>query len=139
MNSETFQHLNWLAVFLGGLGYFLLGALWYSKLLFAPKWIEYNKIDVNDPNAKKGMAALFIGSLFFMILSSFAIAILAYKMQTIGWFNGMNLGLFTGVCFGATALSISYLYEKKPLGLYLINGGYTVIGNIIAGIIICSL
>ncbi|HMD01313.1 MAG TPA: hypothetical protein VKH37_14235, partial [Ferruginibacter sp.] len=53
------EDFPWFAIFLGTLAYFTLGALWYSKLLFAPKWIAYNKIDVNDPKAKKGMLLMF--------------------------------------------------------------------------------
>ena len=37
-----------------------------------------------------------------------------------------------------TKLITNYLYEKKPLGLFLINAGYALAGNIIAGVIICS-
>jgi len=137
MNS--LQHIQWLPVLLGGLAYFMLGALWYSKLLFAPKWIVYTKIDVNDPDVKKGVAATFIGSFILMIATSFAIAVLAYKLGTTGWVYGAKLGLFTGGFFGVTSISISYLYEKRPFGLYLINGGYTVVGSMLAGIIICSM
>ena len=137
MNS--LQHLHWLPVLLGGLAYFMLGALWYSKLLFAPKWLEYTKIDVNDPEAKKGVAVIFIGSFVLMMLTSFAIGVLAYKLHITGWMLGAKLGLFTGTLLGTTAIAISYLYEKRPFGLYLINGGYTIVGSIIAGIIICSI
>lgn len=139
MNSETLHNVHWIGALLGGLAYFMLGALWYSKALFAPKWIEYCKIDVNDPNMKKGVAAIFLSSFVLMIITSIFIAVLAYKMQTDGALNGAKLGLFTGLGFGSTAISISYLYEKRPFGLYLINGGYTVVGSIIAGIIICSM
>lgn len=74
-----------------------------------------------------------------MIITSVCIALLAYKMQTYGAVNGAKLGLLTGLGFGSTAISISYLYEKRPFGLYLINGGYTVVGSMIAGVIICSM
>lgn len=139
MNSETLHNIHWLGALLGALGYFALGALWYSPVLFAPKWIQYCKIDMNDPNMKKGVAGIFISSLVLMLVASICIAILAYKLQTNGAVNGAKLGLLTGLGFGATAISISYLYEKRPLGLHLINGGYTVLGNMIAGIIICSM
>jgi Protein of unknown function (DUF1761) len=139
MNSETLHNIHWLGVLLGGLAYFALGALWYSKILFAPKWIEYCKIDVNNPDMKKGVAGIFIGSFILMLLTSFGIAVLAYKAQAFGAVNGAKLGLLTGTFFGTTALSISYIYEKRPFGLYLINGGYTIVGSIIAGIIICSM
>ncbi len=139
MNSETLHSIHWIGALLGGLAYFVLGALWYSKLLFAPKWIEYCKIDVNNPDMKKGVAGIFLGSLVLMMITSICIAILAYKLQTYGAFNGAKLGLFTGLGFGTTAISISYLYEKRPFGLHLINGGYTVIGSMIAGAISCSI
>lgn len=139
MNSETLHNIHWLGALLGGLAYFALGALWYSKILFAPKWIRYCKIDVNDPNMKKGVAGIFLGSLVLMIVTSICIAILAHKLQTNGAINGAKLGLLTGLGFGSTSIGISYLYEKRPFGLYLINGGYTVLGSMIAGMIICSM
>ena len=139
MYFHFLQHIHWLPVLLGTLGHFALGAIWYSKILFSKKWIGYTKIDINDPNAKKGMAGMFAGSILMAFLSSVAIAVLAYKLQAIGVFNGAHLGLFTGIFFGATAISNSYLYEKRPLGLHLINGGYTAFGSMIAGIIICSM
>ena len=139
MNSETLHNIHWVGALLGGLGYFVLGALWYSKLLFAPKWIAYCKIDVNNPDMKKGVAGIFIGSLILMMISSICIAILGYKLETHGALNGAKLGLLTGLGFGTTAISISYLYEKRPLGLHLINGGYTVVGSMISGAISCSM
>lgn len=136
---QSLQHIHWLAVLLGGLAHFALGAIWYSKILFSKKWLTYTKIDIVDPNASKGMAGIFISSILMALLSSFAIAVLAYKMNTVGVFNGTHLGLLVGICFGVTAISNSYLYEKRPLGLHLINGGYTVLGSVIAAIIICSM
>lgn len=139
MHPETLHNIHWLGALLGGLAYFALGALWYSKILFAPKWIEYCKIDVNNPDMKKGVAGIFLGSFILMFLTSVGIALLAYKMQTVGAFNGAKLGLLTGALMGTTAIAISYIYEKRPFGLYLINGGYTIVGSMLAGAIICSM
>ena len=140
MNTDFLKDFPWLPVFLGALGYFALGALWYSKVLFAPKWIQYTKVNVNDPNAKKGMGLLMFMSFIWMFISSFGIAVLRDRMGDItGWMGGIKLGGLTGLCFGAASLSISYLYEKRPTGLHWINGAYTLLGNIIAAIIICSM
>ena len=137
MNTEIFSQLNWLAVLVAAVGYFLLGAIWYSPVLFAKKWIAYSGVNVNDPNAKKGVAGIMFMSFILMFLCSFGLAFLVVKLSMQGWMLGFKLGLLTGICFSATAVSISYVYEKKPLGLHLINGGYNVLGNIIAAIIIC--
>jgi len=138
MNSEFLNNINWLAVLVAGIAYWALGALWYSKILFAKKWLEYTKINPNDPDAKKGMGIMFGGSLVMMVLIALGLAILVNRLDiTACWMSGLKLGALTGLLFGTTAIAVSYLYEKRPAGLYLINCGYTVIGNIIAAIIIC--
>lgn len=139
MNSEILSGINWIAVFCGALGYFMLGALWYSKILFAPKWIELTKVDASDPNAKKGMGLLMLMSFIWMFITATGIAILRERAGDItGLMGGVKLGTITGLCCGTAAISISYLYEKRPTGLHWINGGYTLLGNIVAAIIICS-
>ncbi len=139
MNTEFINDLNWIAILCGALGYFMLGALWYSKLLFAPKWIELTKIDMNDPNARKGVGMIMLMSFVWMFITAFCIAVIRERMGDVdGWMGGVKLGAVTGLGFGASAICISYLYEKRPAGLHLINGGYTLLGNIIAAIVICS-
>lgn len=137
--AHLFDYINWIAVIVAAVAYFALGALWYSKILFATKWIAYLKLDVNDPNAKKGMGLMFGGSLVLMFIQSLAIAVLAQRLEVEGgWMSGIKLGALTGSCFCAAAIGVNYLYEKKPLGLFLINAGYAIFGNIIAAVIICS-
>lgn len=136
---QNFDYLNWPAIAVAALAYFMLGALWYSKVLFAKRWIADLKLDVNDPNAKKGVGLMFGGSFVLMFVQSLAIAVLAERLEIRdqGWLSGIKLGLVTG-SFCAAAVGINYLYEKKPLSLWLINAGYAIVGNMIAAVIICS-
>ncbi len=135
-----FDYLNWPAIAVAALAYFILGALWYSKILFAKRWISDLKIDVNDPAAKKGIGLMFGGSLLMMFVQSLALAILAERLNIAGagWMSGLKLGAMLGGCFSTATIGINYFYEKKPLSLFCINAGYAIVGNIIAGIIICS-
>ena len=135
MNTEVFTHISYLHVLVAALGYFLLGSIWYS-VLFGKKWIAYTGIDINDPEAKKGMATVMITSFLLMVLCSFGLAILEYKLQIGSCIPAIKLGLLTGVCFSLTAISISLVYEKKPFGLHLINGGYNILGSVIAAVIL---
>ncbi len=135
MFSEIIKEMNWLAILVGGLAYFMLGALWYS-FLFKEKWIAYTAIKMDDATAKKGVGLIMIGSLLLMLLNSFALCVLANKMGVWGWMSGVKLGLFTGICFACVSIGINMLYEKKPIGLFLINGGYQLLGNIVAAVIV---
>lgn len=137
MNTEVFQDINWIAVIVAALGYFMLGAIWYSPVLFSKKWLRYTKIDANDPEVKKGAGMIMLGSFLLMLLCSAGLAVLANRLDVIGgWISGVKLGLITGICIAGTAVHISFIYEKRPLGLHLIDGGYNVLGNVIAAVII---
>ena len=136
MDTSIFSNINWLAVLVSGLAYFALGAMWYSKALFAGSWIKLSGVNVNDPNAKKGMAQTMLTSLLLMIICSLGLALILNKMGANNWMTGAKVGLIAGACFSATGISISYLYEKKSFGLQLINGAYNTLGCIIAGIIL---
>lgn len=131
------NQINWLAVLLGAAGYFVLGAVWYS-LLFQKKWIELSRIDVTDPNMKKGVAAIMFSSFVMMVITSLSIAILTELAGIHHWEEGLHLGVLTGLGIAFTSMAINMLYEKKPTGLYFINGGYQLLGNIIAAVIIAA-
>ncbi len=137
--TEILEDFPWLQSFVAALAFFVFGALWYSKLLFSNSWIKHTGINADDPNMKKGVGVIFGGSFLLMFIAVLGIAILVQKLDpTNGWISGLKLGATTGVCFAATAISVSFIYEKRPLALHLIDGLYMICGHIIAGIILCS-
>ena len=138
MNSALFSDIKWLAVLVAAVAYFALGALWYSKALFANSWVKLAGINMDDPNARKGVGAIMLTSFVLMLVASIGIAILITRIGVTDWMTGLKTGLITGICFSATAISISYVYEKRPMALHLINAGYNIIGSAIAGIIIAA-
>jgi hypothetical protein len=136
MDTSFFSHLNWLAIAVAAVGYFALGALWYS-VLFGKIWIKATGVKMDDPNAKKGAGALFMMTLLLEFIASIGIAVLVYRLGLTTALSGVKLGLFTGVFFGAIAITISYLYQMKPKVLSIIDSGYHIGGNIIAAVILC--
>ena len=136
MHTEIFNNINWLAVLVAGIAYFLLGAIWYS-VLFGKKWKSYNASLADAADAKKGAAGIMIFSLLLMIVCALGLEIIAKRYGIFGWSGGLKLGLLTGICFAATVVHISYVYEKRPLGLHLINGLYNILGNVVAALVVC--
>src|SRR5690348_3198317 len=76
MNTEIFQHIHWLAVLAGALGYFVLGAIWYT-VLFGKQWRSYNASLMNTPDAKKGAGAIMFLSFIMMFVTAIGLSIIA--------------------------------------------------------------
>ncbi len=136
MNTEIFSQINWLAVLVAALAYFLFGALWYSKALFGAKWAGLVGLDMNDPDKKKGMGKMMAGTLFLIIITCTALAVLVYRLDLLVISSALKLGLITGVCFASTAVSISFIYESRPTALYFIDCGYHLAGHLTASVIL---
>ena len=137
MDTSFFSHLNWLHIVVAAVGYFMLGALWYSKILFANSWIKSTGVDMNNPNAKKGVGGIMAFTFILEFFITVGLAILIYRIGLSGLMSGVKLGLFTGILFSGIAISISYLYQMKPASLSMIDGGYHTVGQIIAAVILC--
>ena len=138
MNSTIFSNLNWLHILVAAIAYFALGAVWYS-FLFQKKWIGYHSINTSNPDGRKGAGAIMFLSFIWMFIVSVGLAILIEKIPTAwGVLSGVKLGLTTGVCFSAAAISITYLYLKKPIGIHFIDGLYHIVAQIIAAVILCT-
>lgn len=100
MDTSFCSELNWIAIFCGALGYFMLGAIWYSKIGFSKQWIAYTKIDMSDPAATKGVAMIMISSVVLMFVSSLGIAILNDRLNLIGgWKSGLKAGFVNRIVF----------------------------------------
>lgn len=136
MNSEIFSHINWLAVLVAAIAYFMLGAIWYSKALFAPKWAALVGLDMNNPDKSKGLAKMMIGSLLLILVTCIGLALLVTRLDLAVIQSALKLGLITGICFATTAVSISFIYESRPTALYFIDCGYHVVGHLAAAIIL---
>jgi len=136
MNTQIFSDINWLAILVAAIGYFMLGAVWYSKTLFGAKWAAVVGLDMTDPNKSKGMAKMMTGTFVLILISCMGIAMLVTRMDLSVLPSALKLGLITGICFATTAVSISFIYESRPTALYFIDCGYHLAGHLIAAIIL---
>lgn len=137
MNTAIFSQLNWWAILVAATAYFILGALWYSKALFGTKWAALVKLDVNNPDLKKGMGQMMASTFILIFIVCFGLSLLVHMIKfDDNFLYGIKLGLLTGFAFATTAVSINYVYESRPADLYLINSGYHVLGHVLAATIL---
>src|SRR5215207_9948777 len=98
MNTDFLSHVNWLAVLVAAVAYFVLGGLWYSKALFGARWAQLMKLDMSNPDLKKGMGGMMVSTFVLILIICFGLEILIIKFgfsQEV--FYGIKLGLLTGL------------------------------------------
>jgi uncharacterized protein DUF1761 len=135
-----FPAVNYLAVLLAAVSAFLLGGLWYSPALFAKQWMAYTghgdcEGEGEGEAAKKGNTGLIFGGAFLLsLIAAYVFAI--FLGREMGAQHGAIAGFAAGLFWVATSFGISYLFEQRPLGLWLINGGYHTLQFTLYGLVL---
>jgi len=122
--------INWLAVVVATVSSFALGGLWYGPL-FSKAWMNLTGM-TKEKGAQASMALTFGGTFALNLL----IAIALLTGPHAGWKMGLHTGIFSSLFFVATSIGVIYLFEQRPLRLWLINAGYQVVNFAIMGSII---
>jgi len=113
------------AVITAALVCFAIGGLWYSPILFAGAWMrEAGITEAQTRQAKMGKV---------FTLTALATLVMAFNLAAfIGPKASLGFGLFAGFAAGLgwvmMSLGVIYLFEQRSLKLWLINGGYQVVG-----------
>jgi hypothetical protein len=124
--------VNWFSVAAAALSSFVLGGLWYA-VLFARPWQA--AAGLTDAQVQGGGKAMMFGGSFVLSLvaaASFAV----FLGPQVTLMQGTLYGFTAGLCWVGASLGISYLFERRPLALFLINGGYHVLQFTLIGAIL---
>lgn len=127
------QGLNLFAVLAAAVSAFMLGGLWYSKLLFLNPWSKASGVTAEKMN-ESHPAKVFGISFLFSLLAAFAFAILIGPKPPLDFALGRAL-LVGGGC-AAACFGINYQFAGKPFSLWLIDGGYHIGQFLLYGLIL---
>lgn len=122
------------AVLTAAVASFLLGGIWYSPVLFGKAW--QRETGLSDEQLQKGNMAMIFGLAFLLCLgAAFVFAMFLGPRPPLAL--GLGAGSSAGLFWVSSSFGINYLFERKSLKLFLINGGYhtlqfTLIGLILA-------
>lgn len=125
--------MNWLAIVLGTVAFFAVGALWYTAL-FGKAW--QREVGLSEEQLKSGANMPLIFGLCFL-LELVVVTMLAHLFAHLAPSDRVKMMMATG--FGLTimapAIGITYLYMRKSLKLFLIDAGHFVVGMAAVGLV----
>jgi hypothetical protein len=104
--------------------------VWYSPILFSRVWAK--AAGLGEEELKHGNVGRIFGLSFLLTLVMSAnLAAFLSGPPNVLW--GMTAGALAGIGWVATALGVLYLFERRPLALFLVNAGYMAVTFVVMG------
>ena len=128
----TERRPNYAGIIAGTIVLFAFGAVWYIALGGA--W----QAAVGTPKDVLAAAGFmpYVISFIAGLLVSYCFDNMLWHYERADASKGAQVGLLVGVCIYAPMVGMLYAYAQRPLTLFLIDGGYGVIGFIITGAVV---
>jgi len=125
--------LNWLAILVAAFVPMLLGALWYSPVLFARPWMRAVGRSAEElTGASLGYALSAVGA----IVTSYVLARVVKWAQVDDLLNGALVGILAWLGFVATVLAVTTYFGGRSRTLWAIDAGYHLVSLRIMGAIL---
>lgn len=131
---DVVNEINWLAVALATLAYFILGAIWFTPLFGK----AYDKgTGVKRSPKQKWPAMYYIGPFLSSLAVTVTAAILLYALNVQNMSDAVVLGLVIGI--GLASISISNAIAPnmpRPLMYGSVVGGYHLVSVVLVAVIL---
>ena len=125
--------VNYFAVIAASVATFALGGLWYSPALFGKAW--QREAGVSEEQMKDANMVKIFGLTFVLsLIAAWVFALFLGPRPPMAL--GLGAGFSAGLCWVAASFGINYLFERRSLKLWLINGGYHTLQFTIVGLIL---
>ena len=127
--------VNYVALLVVALIQFMFGAVWYSPMLFATKWMQLTGITREMASAMSPWMTYGLTFFAYIVLSWVLLHALYYaKARSLG--EGAMVGFMNWLGFVATVMGITNRFAHQPWMLWGINGGYQLVNFVLGGIIL---
>ena len=129
--------VNYVAVLVSAVVLFLLGGLWYSKALFATKWIALQGKSEEEMKSNAGPQGLLLLAAFICaLLIAYVMAIVLNHFRPLNVVKGIEVGIACWIGFAAPTSFSTAIFSMKPRALWAIDSGYNLVSFALAGAII---
>ncbi|HEX7259375.1 MAG TPA: DUF1761 domain-containing protein [Candidatus Saccharimonadia bacterium] len=128
--------INYVAVIVAAVVNMVIGAVWYSPILFAKPWMKATGKKMDDAvNPGTGYALASVASIIIAMVMAHFIGRLAIE----SFLDGAMFGLTAWLGFVATTHGVNYIFEGRSLNLFNINVGYSLVSFFLMGGLIAAM
>ncbi len=119
-------HVNALAVLVAAVLTMVLGAVWYSPVLFAKQWMAAQGYtpEALEQMKRKGMIRAYAVSFLCYLVMAYVVALFVSYTQATSFAQGLWLGFLVWLGFAATIGLTGNMFSQKPIAAWVIDAGY---------------
>jgi len=128
------MRVNYAAVVVSAIIYWLLGALWYG-VFFGKAWMALEGMTLAQAQQMNPTVPYIIAFVAALILS-YVLANVCLWRHVDSASKGASLGVLFWIGFVGTTTLTTYEFEGRSFHLFLINYGYCLVGMVIIGAIL---
>lgn len=127
--------INYYALVVAAVASMAIGFLWYGPL-FGKEWMRLSGLTMESVKTMplkpwQAMAAGLVNSLLIAYILSHFVGIVEFS-----GYNGIFMGFWIWLGFVATTQISGFLWEGKPLKLFLINTSYSLVTYLVMAAIL---
>ncbi|MFA5939760.1 MAG: DUF1761 domain-containing protein [Sinimarinibacterium sp.] len=127
------EGINLWAVVAAAVASWVAGAIWYAPPLFGKVWQRENGLS-DETLAGGNMARIFGLSLLLSLIAAFVFAMFLGPKPALPF--ALGAGFSAGLCWVAASFGINYLFARRSLKLFLIDGGYHTLQFTVIGLLL---
>lgn len=123
--------VNFLAVLVAAIVSMVIGAVWYSPLVFGKIWMKLSGV-----MPKGGAVKSYLIGGISTLVTSYVLAHFIHFAEATTVVQGITAGFWLWLGFIATTTLSSVIWEGKPVKLYILNNAYSLVSLIVMGAIL---
>jgi hypothetical protein len=126
--------LNYAAIVVAGVAYWCVQACWYGAL--GMRWLSAIGKTMAEMQQKGDSPIAYIGALVCDIIVACVLAWILARVGNPSAKKGAAVGATLSLGIVSTILMTNYLFEQRPIALFLINSGAPLVGMTVMGVIV---
>ncbi len=131
--------LNYWAILVSGILAMVIGAVWYSPVLFSKSWMkEVGKSEKDMEQAGKGANAGYAIAMVGNLVMAYIMAHFVDYTASTTALLGLQTAIWAWLGFTAATTAMNYVFEGKSWKLFWINNGLQLVTMSVAAMILAS-
>ena len=124
--------VNYLAVIVATIAVMVIGFVWFRPQVFGSRWMAY----IGKPGQQMRPGPDFVIAIAAGFVNAWTLALFSLNLGGSTIADGVALGVLVWLGFFATTFAATNVFAKRSWGLFGIDAGHALVGQVVMGAIV---